>query len=148
MVVFHWFYKGWGHFGPFSGPVFFKYVGLRNRIGYFEVPSFKNGVFSIGSTTGSAKPFERISVLSDAILGHFGTAGLLFGPDFLQRPSLRPGAGPHIEDFHRNVLLSSGSRSGNSISSERPQQFFCTYKKVSHMHSTMCFFCSWPTYFM
>ena len=32
LVVFHWFYKGWGHFGPLFRPVFFKYVGLRNRI--------------------------------------------------------------------------------------------------------------------
>ena len=50
---------------------------------------YQESVHSIGFTTESAKPFERIFILSDAIAGHFGTAGLLIGPDFLQRPSLR-----------------------------------------------------------
>ena len=35
LVVFHWFYKGWSHFGPFFRPVFFKYVERRNRICQF-----------------------------------------------------------------------------------------------------------------
>ena len=35
LVVFHWFYKGWSHFGHFSGPVLAKYVGRRNEMDAF-----------------------------------------------------------------------------------------------------------------
>ena len=41
LVVFHWFYKGWSHFGPLFRPVFFKYVGLRNRICWFRGTFFQ-----------------------------------------------------------------------------------------------------------
>ena len=35
LVVFHWFYKGWSHFGPLFGPFLAKYVGLRNEMDTF-----------------------------------------------------------------------------------------------------------------
>ena len=35
LVVFHWFYKGWSHFGPLFGPVLAKYVGRRNEMDAF-----------------------------------------------------------------------------------------------------------------
>ena len=91
-LIFHWFYNTTWHFvQPFTH--FYDldrfHKGLVMILTDYRYRFYQESVDSNSFTTGSAKPFELIFVLSDASSGHFGTAGLLFGPDFLQRPSLR-----------------------------------------------------------
>ena len=54
LLVFHWFHKGLSHFGPFSDPFSSNTSGCAIEFANFEVPLFKNGPFSIGSTIESA----------------------------------------------------------------------------------------------
>ena len=85
---------------------------------------FADSSFSIGFTIESAVSSERLFGHFWYIFGHPGASDPISGPDFFQRPSLRPGAGPDIKHFHQIELPSSGPRSGNSISSEVLIVFF------------------------